>query len=156
MGATEAIAGLQILQCLRRHRVTDERQGFGGRGSRPDGMRACLAEPSLSRALIRREPRLARGGRRHRADNGAAILDQANIDREVGIIAHEGLGAIQRVHKEKTGADRIGGSKFTGVLLRDHRNIAEALRQPRQNQSLRTLVRHRDGALVGLGGYREA
>ena len=74
------------------------------------------------------------------------MLDQADVDREVLVAAHEGLGAVQGVDEEKTRADGRGRAEGGGVLLGDDGNAGKSLGQaPRITASAR-----RSASVTGL------
>ena len=95
---------------------------------------------------------LAVGRGRHHARDRHSLVDQADVDGEVRIAAHERLGAVQRVDQEKAWPDRVGRAELAGVFLRNHRHAGEQPLKSGQDQSLAALVGFGHRALIGLGG----
>ena len=74
----------------------------------------------------------------------------------MGLAAHKGLGAVQRIDQQEPAGDAERDPAGGGVLLGDHRNIAERLFEPGQDQRLALAIGLGDRALVVLDVHRHA
>ena len=156
LASVKAVFRDQLLDRLVLHRMADQGDRLAlGPGPHPH-RRVRTAMGALQHAALMRVPGLARGRRRDRAGHRPPVLDQADVDGEIGIAAHECLGAVQRIDQKKPRADGVGGPELAGVFFRDHRNVRKARRQVFKDQLLAALVGLGHRALVGLVRHREA
>ena len=120
VGGVKAIFIGQALHRLGLHCMAD--QG-NGRAFWPDPNLHGMSRTAISTfhgLAILGEPGFASRRCIDRAGHRRAVFDKRDVDSEVRVAAHERLGAVDGVNQKKLAANRVGGSKFAGVFLRDH------------------------------------